>query len=248
MSRNGQPATQDRDAEQFLVRSRQDILPILQAVASHQVPVRVRFADRPDAVDTRLLSVKPHYEELLFDAAGMGNLVFVEGQVTLSAAATYDYIHVSFHADHVEAAVFRGKPAFRARIPSAVSRSQRRGSMRFPVPSGNPPVVRLRLAGRGAESRMRVMDISYGGVCLVLEDKRVDIAAGARLAGCKLELPRLGVVETDLEVAYTDLIDPQSGWRRLGCRFSGLSLLALDRVRDYVTGLEREHLAAVKTG
>ena len=241
------PAATDEE-QQYLVRNRQDILPILHAISAHKVPVSVQFADRPQAFETRLLSVKPHYEELMFDAAGVSNLVFVQGQASLTAEATYDYLHVRFTAEHVEAAVFRGKPAFRACIPPGVTRSQRRGSMRFPVPSDNPPVVRLRLSERGTEMRMRVMDISYGGVCLVLEDKRAVVESGHRLTGCKLEFPRVGAIDTDLEVVYTDVIDPKSGWRRLGCRFSGLNMLALDRVRDYVVVLERAHLKAAKPG
>ena len=91
---------------------------------------------------------------------------------------------------------------------------------------------------------MRVMDISFGGVCLILEHRRTVVVPGTVLTGCKLELPQLGAVDSDLEVAYVDEISPESGWRRLGCRFSGLSLPALERVRDYVTRLERAHLKA----
>ena len=55
MSQNRANTVQTRDEEHFLVRNRQDILPILQAVASHQVPVRVQVwqgrerRDRPTA-------------------------------------------------------------------------------------------------------------------------------------------------------------------------------------------------------
>ncbi len=244
---NQRPADNDPDSEHYLVRDRADFLPILQAMVAHKVPVQVHLSGRPVPAEVRLLSVKPQYEELLFDATGMADLTYVEGKTTLSARASYDYLHIQFESGHVETVSHRSGPAFRACIPAAVTRSQRRGSIRFPVPSDQPPVVRMRWSGRFLELRMRVMDISLGGVCLILEDRRTVIPAGAVLSGCKLELPGRGSIDTDLKVGYVDQIDSKSGWRRLGCRFSGLSMPALERVREYVTRLERIHLAAPRS-
>jgi len=241
---NEPPADNNPDDEHYLVRNSADMLSILNALTAHKVPVSVQFTDRPAPIQTRLLSVKPHFEELVFDATGMSNLVFVQGKAGLTAEATYDYMQLRFTCEHVEAATYQRASAFRARIPKAIARSQRRGSMRFPVPSANPPVVRQRLTKRGMEMRLRVMDISFGGVCLILEDQRTAIASGAVLSGCILELPDIGAIETGFEVVYVDEMEPHNGWRRLGCRFSGVSVLALERVRDYVAMLERAHLDA----
>ncbi len=234
------------DDEHYLVKTRPDILAVLRAIATHKVPVRVQFAGRPSVIEASLLLVKPQYEELVFDASGVSNRMFAESENQLVAEATYDYIHVRFTGEHVEAVTHHGKPAFRCCIPKSLARTQRRGSARFQVPSANPPVVRYLQDERGPEKRLRVMDISYGGVSLILEDPMADIATGTKLTGCKLELPKLGAVSTNLEVVYTDEMNPQSTWRRIGCRFSGLGVLSLERVRDYVAVLERDHLNSAK--
>lgn len=236
--------TQQPSPEQFLVQHRADILAILQAMAVSKVATAITFSDRAGTVDSRLLSLKPHYEELVFDGSGIGNLVFAEGQTHVTVEAHYDYLHVRFEASHIEADTWQGKPAFRACIPKTIVRAQRRTSMRFPVPSDRPPVVSWRTgnAQDGEELRLRVFDMSFGGVSLVLQDRRIPIATGEMLSDCRLELPQLGAVSLDLQVAYVDEMSRESGWRRAGCRFSGLSLLALERVRDYVLSLEREHL------
>ena len=239
------PATDNNpDNEHYLVKTRPDILSILRALARHKVPMRLQFYDRPVPVEARLLSVKPYYEELLFDGSKISNLVFVEGQNSLTASANYDYLHIRFNCDHVEAVRNHSAMAFRACIPQSLMRLQRRGSARFPVPADNPPVVRLLMGNEGTEIRMRVMDISLGGVCLILENANAAIKTGTILLGCKLELPRLGAINTNLEVVYTDKFDRQSGWQRLGCRFSGVSMLSLDHLRDYVAVLERARLDA----
>jgi len=236
------PADGRTDDEHYLVRSRAEILSVLGVMAAHKVPIHVQIADRTGPIEVRLISVKPHYEELLFDATGVSNLFFVKGQDHLTATATYDYIHVRFTAEHVEAATHHSQVAFRACIPKTMTRTQRRDSARFPVPSLNPPVIRLRRTSSGQELRMRMMDISCGGVSLVLEDRGTGIAVGTRLGGCTLELPRIGAVSTDLDVVYVEKMGNPDGWFRLGCRFSNLSMTSLDRVRDYVAVLERKHL------
>lgn len=239
----------DADIDHYLLRSRIDILPVLNVLAENKVPIRIKFSRAVEPVETTLLSVKPEYEEMMFDAAGMRGLEVLDGTVSLEADVLIDATRISFSAGYVEAAIFRGKPAFRARVPESVARVQRRGSVRYPVPSLNPPVVSLRRASdNNRELRLRLMDISLGGAALVLEDRALAFALGATLTKCRLDLPGCGVVEMDLVVQYVDQMDRKSGWRRMGCRFSDLPVFALTHIRRYVTTLERAQNEARSRG
>ena len=77
--------------------------------------------------------------------------------------------------------------------------AQRRDSVRFPVPSLTPPVVRLALGGATKKAlNLRVTDISLGGVCVVLENRRVGFGPGVTIPHCHVEIPDIDAVETDL--------------------------------------------------
>ena len=232
----------DPDLEHYLVRTRTEIASILRNIAERQVSIRMQFSHQPEPVYTRLLSIKPEYEELVFDAAGLRDIESLDGAQSLTAEARYNSIRYLFSSTHAEAAVYRGQPAFRARLPKAVARIQRRGSVRFPVPALNPPLVVLPMPNDSKrELHLRVMDISLAGAALVAENPDVPLARGMTLGRCRIHLPGCGAIETDLELSYISEMEGEKHWRRVGCRYSGLTLLALEHVRRYILSLEREH-------
>ena len=233
------PVDRDPAHEKYLVHNRLDVLSILRALAAHAVTARVWLPGEREPVSTRLLAVKPQYEELVFDGNGIAALGSLNGEGTLTAEAAYDYIHLSFSAEHVESTVFRGAPAFRCRIPKTVARMQRRKSVRFPVPAVNPPMIAAEVGGRPVN--LRVNDISLGGVSLVLEDPALRLAANDHVDQAALHLPGLGAVQTGLDVMYVDAL-PDGAGTRLGCRFSNIGPLELEHVRAYVGRLERHFL------
>jgi c-di-GMP-binding flagellar brake protein YcgR len=232
----------DPDFEHFLVRSKMDIISVLQALAQRKAELGVHVEGIAGTLHTRLISVRPEYEELVFDAAGLHGLDRLDGTQRLEADGMLDVARVVFTAAHVETTLYEGKPAFRGRIPGAIARIQRRGSVRYPVPSLNPPVCSTSLGGR--VRALRVMDISLGGVAVALEEPQLALEPGTRLASCRIEIPGTGSLESDLIVTHINEINPQApgGWRRVGCRFDAIDLQALEHVRRYVARLERERL------
>ena len=233
---------QDPDLEHYLVRNRIEVLSVLRTLAERKIPIRITFSQKPEPMYAKLVSVKPEFEELVFDAAGTPYLESLDAAEGLMAESHYDSIRILFSSGYAEAAIYRGQPVFRARLPKALARIRRRSSVRCPVPALNPPVVSLRLsADDKRELNLRVMDISLAGAALVSEDPNAAFKAGMTLRQCRVHLPGCGAIETDLEVSHLTTLDTVSGWRRMGCRFSGLTVLALEHVRRYVSSLEREH-------
>jgi c-di-GMP-binding flagellar brake protein YcgR len=228
---------QDPDLEHFLVRSRSDILPVLQAMARRGTPVIARIEGASAPLATRLLSVKPHYEELVFDAAGMPDFDRLDGGQSLEVRATLDSVQIVFTARHLEPAPAGGLAAFRGRMPQTIARIQRRNSARYPVPSLNPPVCQARIPPASDRLRsLRVMDISLAGMAVVLDDPQVELPVGMALPDCRVELPQVGAVETGLVVSYVSRQGADA--RRIGFRFDGLSIPALAHIRRYVGKLE----------
>lgn len=102
-----------------------------------------------------------------------------------------------------------------------VPRLQRRASVRVPAPV--PATARLLHPARPDLALvLRVLDVSAGGVALLLPDELPTIAPGARLRDVIVELDGATCVQADLSVQHLTAIQPESGGARLGCAWRGL--------------------------
>src|SRR5206468_3839148 len=104
-----------------------------------------------------------------------------------------------------------------------LARIQRRGSVRYPVPSRNPPVCSVALPPSGVVHRFRIIDISLSGMALVVEGAKLPIEPGMKLSEVRIEIPDVGAVASGLQVTYVSEPD-SAGWRRVGCRFDELPI------------------------
>jgi c-di-GMP-binding flagellar brake protein YcgR len=191
-----------------------------------------------------LLSVKPEFEELVFDATALPGVERLDGRAGISAEAHVDAVWFRFEAGHAEVWHGAAQPAFRVRLPQSIARVQRRDSIRYPVPAMNPPVCYVPAAKHEARlPPLRLMDISVSGAGLLLDESRPSLKVGDVLSGCVLELPGIGGIQTDLVVMYASGAGDR-GPRRLGCRFSNMLATSLRHLTHYVSHLERERLAA----
>jgi len=229
--------------ERYLVRKGVDMLALLRALAARHQSVGLYFGETEDALHTQLLGINPAYEELLF-APGDDEATF-ERLLTAGSFGVetmLDSIRILFIATHAEATQFKGVKALRARIPDVVARMQRRESVRIAIPKDKPSFCAVRVAAEPLhELRMRVEDISVGGLGLSSSTAEAAIAAGKTFHDCTLELPDVGVMHCNLNIVYVK--EAQAGEQRIGCHFVDLPGLSREQLRSYVARLERAQLA-----
>ena len=225
----------------YEIRTRRDVLAVFSALARSSVPVTTSIAQLGVNLASRLVAFNPAFEELVFDATGLAGLERLDGSGGLAASAQMDAVWFRFEATHVEVVRGYAHPAFRARMPSILMRMQRRDSIRYPLPGINSPVCDVLI--RDVPVSLRAIDISLSGVALSLEGSPATMAAGSVLENCRLHLPKLGAIQTDLVVMHTAAGD-KSGRRRMGCRFSNLLTTSLIHLQRYIAELERERLAS----
>jgi flagellar brake protein len=235
--------------ERYLVRKGVDMLALLRALAARQTPVGLYFGGTDDLLATELLGVNPAYEELLFspgnDRATLERLLAAG---SFGVEASLDSVRILFIASHAEITRFRGQDALRARIPDVLARMQRRESVRVATPQDKPPFCVLRTnsdsrSGSGGELRLRVTDVSTGGLGLHLPAADAAIAPGKTHPDCSLELPGVGLMRCALNIVYVKETQPGSKERQAGCRFIDLPALSREQMRGYVARLERAQLA-----
>lgn len=225
----------------YELRTRRDVLSVFTVLARLPVPITTTITQLGVTFESRLLSVDPAYEELIFDATGLAGVESLDGSGGLVASTQLDAVWYQFEAAHVQAVRGHARPALRARLPAIIMRMQRRDSIRYPVPGLNPPVCDV--PTQKDALRLRVIDISLSGIALATEDLQVEFKAGSTLENCLLHLPDLGAIRTDLVVAYASA-GGKDGLRRIGCRFSNLLATSLVHLHHYISQLERERLAS----
>jgi c-di-GMP-binding flagellar brake protein YcgR len=240
--------------ERYLVHKGVDMLALLRALAARQEPVALYFGGTDDLLRAELLGTNPAYEELLFSPGNdQGALERLLAAGSFGVEASLDSIRILFIASHAEVTRFRGQDALRARIPDVLARMQRRESVRVATPKDKPPFCMLRTntasggASGGTDSgqlRLQVIDISAGGLGLLLPAADAAIAPGKTCHDCSLELPGLGLMRCVLHIVYVREVQPGSKQHLAGCRFVDMPALSREQMRGYVARLERAQLAA----
>lgn len=234
------PLDSNEGLERYVLSARRDVLPVMHALANGPVPLELTVEQLNATIDSRLLKVTPAFEELVFDATALGGLERLDGSAGVRAKAQLDTVWYSFEATFAEVAPGRGRPALRARLPDQVKRMQRRDSIRYPVPSMNPPVCDVKGKNEWEEvEHLRSLDISLSGISLLLKTKHSTFQRDEHIAGCTLHLPDIGAIQTDLIVAHVSVYGEE---RRMGCRFTNMLATSLAHLRRYVMRLERERL------
>jgi c-di-GMP-binding flagellar brake protein YcgR len=231
--------------ERYVLNARRDVLAVMQTLANAPVPLELTVEQLNVSISSMLLKVTPAFEELVFDATGLSGLERLDGSAGVRVKAHFDTLWYSFEAMFAEVAPGRSRPALRARLPDQVKRMQRRDSIRYPVPSVNPPVCDVRGKNEWEEvEHLRSLDISLSGISLLLKAKHSVFQRDDRISGCTLHLPDIGALQTDLIVAHVSPLG-SGDERRMGCRFSNMLATSLAHLRRYVMRLERERLQSL---
>jgi c-di-GMP-binding flagellar brake protein YcgR len=241
------PETEHPGLEQFQLYSRVEILALLREIAERRILVTIYFRGGERFVLTTVLGVNPEFEEIVFDAsADPRDTEELLRSGTLVMVAFLDEVKVQFRAGRAERCTHEDGVALRVRVPDSVLRLQRREFYRVATPMTRPLVVTVPpTEPSAAPLRLRVADLSCGGVGVVGESPLLGLEPGAVLRHCRLELPGVGVIDASLEVRH--IAQPRGGaaatQTRWGMRFVNLAPGSLTLLQRYINKLERERRA-----
>lgn len=122
----------------------------------------------------------------------------------------------------------------RAALPRSLYRFQRRQTFRVQPTSVNYPLLQLRHPEQAHLMSLRVLDVSMGGLGLLLPAEQAELPPGLSLNGCVLELDRDTRMEVSLKLLHvTQHAEVQSG-RHLGCAFQTLPPDSLRTLQLYI--------------
>lgn len=228
------------DAERYTLSSPLEIVNILRALTEQHALLSLHHGER--FIVTSLLAIKPEREEIIFDygADEVMNRGLQQAD-KLIAVGYLDHIKVQFTTGKLETVQFEGRPAFKLPLPKSLLRIQRRENYRVKVPLSKPIYCAIPLTEGSRTHKFRVHNISVSGICLIGYTK--DLVPGTRYKNCQLELPDIGTVTADLEIANETITTEPNGEKRCGCAFVDMPGRMATLIQRYIIKIDRERMA-----
>lgn len=209
------------ESPDFLVRSRSEVQRVLSGMLEKRSPVSVYIVGTDQVVASELLHVDEGQGALMFScpSAWRTHIEAPDGKNVMLVCSD-EQSKIQFQGGQGAIAEFNGRPVARIGAPTFIWRFQRRGDLRYAVPS-----LKIVLNLGFLESEAEVADLSLGGTGVVNCDTDVNLDEGELLKDCSIALPGVGKITVDLTVEHQSALRMVDGasMNRVGCRFSGLS-------------------------
>lgn len=232
------------DQSKYLIYSRLEIASILERLRKSRSMLTAYFGG-DDFFLTSIVAVMADDNKLIIDCgadAACNQRALQAKAITFAAA--HERIKIQFVGERLSAARFGGRDSFSVQLPATLLRLQRREYFRVATPLMRPLkcMVGPQSAALRAPAELTIVDISCGGIAIIDAEQPGDIETGMCFQGCRIQLPELGVVITDIMVRSTFAVAFKSGARhkRAGCEFVNMRERERSLIQRYINKLERE--------
>lgn len=242
------PEPESRDLDRFMIISRVEILAMLRQLVDSSNLITCYFDRHAGFVVTTLLAVNPEFEELVLgmpsDADAMRRLLAADELVFVTFVGQ---IKVQFRAKKADSTLHHEKPAFRVRLPRDLLRLQRRDFFRVNSLLTQPAVCLVPYpmvqAGKEAPTtyeKLKVLNLSVGGVAVLTHPDRLALRIGQTLRDCYLDLPGIGQVAISLTVKHLDAVPKNPAARCCGCEIVLMPPQARMMLQRYINKIDLE--------
>ena len=234
----------------YLLRGKTDILYNLRSLVQKRAMISAFIDASADSFLTAILDVNPDNDTLILDAASSDVINDrVDGTEQLICVTQLDKIKIQFAATRPVRINHEGHTAFRIALPEVLLRLQRREYYRL-IASNPHSLSCLIPVSSGGEKRMvsmeaTVLDISSGGLAILLPPNEPTLEPETILNDCRLMLPETGAIVTSLRVRNLFRVTNRDGsiTLRAGCEFTHLSSAMASTIQRYILKVERERNA-----
>lgn len=250
-SGNGAPLDPETFAR-FAVRDAREIVQLMHALIEKRPLLTAQATPGPSFL-TVLLAVTP-------PSGSAGGSVLIdapsdEAVTTRVVAATelvcttrLDNVQVQFSLGALGRAVHEGRAALQAPLPDSVLRLQRREFFRLQTPHTGAPVCAITTDGASGKKKtvsVRILDISGGGLAILVPPKELDFAPSREFADCLLMLTDGPPLPVRLIVRNLFEVERPNGIKvlRAGCEFVGQTTAGSARIQRYIFKVERDRKA-----
>jgi c-di-GMP-binding flagellar brake protein YcgR len=235
------------DFDEYVLRSRTEILAVLRSLRDSQALLTLYFDQSGIPLLTSVLGASDSAIALDFASDPTMNILALKSK-GFTAAATLDKVKIHFPVGPLKQGLHQGRPAFSAPLPNLLLRLQRREYYRLTTPSVRPIRCRIPASlpeGSHTSVEANIIDIGGGGLAVMVPPAGIPFEAGMGFHNCRIDLPEVGIVVSDLQVRSTFEMAAQGGVvvRRAGCQFTKLPGPMLTLIQRYIMRVERERKA-----
>jgi len=228
---------------QYLLHAPREIAFVLRQLASKGALVTAMFGSEQDFLLTTVINVSEDYKYLLLDLGRDQDVVtraLHKGR--LLCDTQLDRVKVQFELERIEQTTHEHLPALRAPLPGVLLRLQRREYYRLAVPYSDDMLCSVPLES-GRTVNARVIDISGGGLALMVTPTNSPFTPGLVFKNCSLTLPHaIGPVRFTLEVRNLFRITQRDDREmiRAGCQFNDMPMTVANQIQRYILRAEQE--------
>jgi c-di-GMP-binding flagellar brake protein YcgR len=233
------------DFSRYLLHSRSEILFVLRALQASKALISMHFDAGRGLLPTAILGVDD--QAVILDASRDADLNHrAAAAAGVTCAAMQDKIRIQFSLTGLREVTQGGQPAFAAEPPASLLRLQRRENFRLGLSMVQPIKCQFP-AGSGPHHYVEatVVDISGGGLAVLAPPEGLRIEPGMEFPNCRVDLPGVGTVVTELRVrsVYETTLRNGNTAMRAGCEFVDLPGSMLNLIQRYIIRVERERKA-----
>jgi len=240
--------------DRYLVRNARQVRALLRGLIDQRSLVSAHIGGRDQSFPSAVLEVDEEADCLLLDGSPneAANRAAAEASHLL-CFAQLDRVRIRFRLDQVERIEHEGHVAFRAPIPPSLYHQQRREHYRLETPVTDSPVCQIALEGLDEDGepiareplRLRVIDISGGGVAVSLPIGSPLLEVGRLYRRCELQLPDHPPIGVALMVCSQNKHTLPNGVEscRAGLRFDELPRGADEAIQRYIFRIDRQRNA-----
>ncbi|MBS0345228.1 MAG: flagellar brake protein [Proteobacteria bacterium] len=238
------------DYSRYLLRGKTDILYNLRGLLHKRAMVSAFIDASADSFLTAILAITPDERHLILDSTNdeaINRRVASADQ--LICVTQLDKVKIQFAARQIERFPFEGHEAFRVPLPDVLLRLQRREYFRLTTPSQQGLSCLIPVGEAEGDKvismEANVLDISGGGLAIVIPPNGVQFTADMEFHDCRLMLPETGPIAASLRVRNVFRITNRDGsvTVRAGCEFINLASNMASTIQRYILKAERERNA-----
>jgi flagellar brake protein len=235
------------DYSKYLLHGKTEVIFVLQALRAAADRITVYFNDGKDFLLTTVVAVDDQGLTLDFGSDSEMNQRALAAD-KLFCTTSHEKVRVQFLLRGLKQIDAADGPAFRADLPDSVLRLQRREYYRLTTPIARPLKCQLPLImpdGKVRRIEVSIIDISGGGLAIMVPPAGIEFASGMEFPSCRIELPEVGFIVATLQVRNLFEVTLRSGGHvsRAGCQFVDLPGSMLTLVQRYIVKVERERKA-----
>lgn len=232
------------DYTQYLLRETREIVFVLRQLASRRANITAYLDEGQHFFPTSIVEIEDDERHLLLDLGPDTELhekiVAAEGILCITQM---DKVKIQFMLQGAQVTHHENFPALRAPLPAKLLRLQRREYYRLSAPSSTPlrcliPVSPI----NGEQIDARVLDISGGGIAVVIPPQGLNFTPEQEYPNCRLELPEFGPITATLRIRNVFRLVQRNGVEtiRAGCQFVDLSPATANLIQRYILKVERD--------